>query len=243
MQLVQRPFPASPALPPPLWYVSNGETTVGPVRSDLLMRGVWFDRIPGDCWVREARWREYRALDQVREVASTRRARRLGFDAPRIRRRPPLPEALEGSFAAASDPVEVATLLLNALMDRTGAELGAIHRSHRRYDRPVTTCVRGAGLLDLLERPIERDDPAILVARSGRVVFGKPDDGPLGRRISARLAIEAPVAGVALVPMVQSGQLVAVLELGRSDHAFRRRDVELVRALTHAAVARLSSPF
>src|SRR5690349_12176781 len=60
-------------IPPPLWFVSNGETTVGPVSTNLLLRGIAADRVPNDCMVRERSWRDWRALDSVREVAALRR--------------------------------------------------------------------------------------------------------------------------------------------------------------------------
>ena len=62
-----------PSRPPPLWFVTNGEITVGPVRTDLLQRGVFHGRIPEDCFVRELTWRTWRRLDQIREVRAVQR--------------------------------------------------------------------------------------------------------------------------------------------------------------------------
>src|SRR4029077_19598143 len=53
----------------PLWVVSNGSVEIGPVRTELLVRGVRHGRVPHDCHVREARSDEWRSVDQVREVA------------------------------------------------------------------------------------------------------------------------------------------------------------------------------
>ncbi len=228
---------------PPLWYVSNGETTVGPVRTDLLVRGVWFDRIPPDCQVREARWMAFRAMDQVREVAAARRARSLGFAGPRVRLGAPRSEDLARCFACATDPREVITFLLNEVIERTGAEFGVIHRAVARYGFPVTACVRGPGLVEQLGQAVSVDDPSITLARTGRLVFGAPEDGFIERRIALRLGQPRALRGVALLPVITSGQLVAVLELGRRDHAFRRRDVQIAQALKDAAISRLSSHF
>ena len=42
MQLQEIPKSVFRLEPPPLWYVTNGELTVGPVVTGLLMRGVEF---------------------------------------------------------------------------------------------------------------------------------------------------------------------------------------------------------
>ena len=50
-------------IPPPLWFVTNGENTIGPVSTNLLLRGIAADRVPNDCMVRERTWRDWRTLD------------------------------------------------------------------------------------------------------------------------------------------------------------------------------------
>src|SRR5690242_14827804 len=63
------PISVFKSLPPPLWYVTNGELTVGPVATDLLRRGVEYGRVPEYCQVKATRgaWRE---LMGVREIAA-----------------------------------------------------------------------------------------------------------------------------------------------------------------------------
>src|SRR6185295_3348046 len=58
--------------PPPLWYVTNGEVTVGPVVTNLLKRGVAEGAIPEACSVRRTDG-PWRSLDTVREVAALQR--------------------------------------------------------------------------------------------------------------------------------------------------------------------------
>src|SRR5262245_62176932 len=56
-------------LPPPLWYVSNGDLTVGPVPTSLLVRGVEHGRVPDFCDVTtwEGSWRN---VLSVREISA-----------------------------------------------------------------------------------------------------------------------------------------------------------------------------
>ena len=39
-----------------LWYVTNGESVVGPVDTELLLRGITSSRIPNDCMVIQESW-------------------------------------------------------------------------------------------------------------------------------------------------------------------------------------------
>ena len=55
--------------PPPLWYVTNGDLTVGPVVTGLLLKGVEHGRVPEYCHVRQMRG-DWRKLETVREVAA-----------------------------------------------------------------------------------------------------------------------------------------------------------------------------
>jgi len=83
-------------------------------------------------------------------------------------------------------------------------------------------------------------DPAFTLARSGR---GRLMSGASGERggvqqaVAARLSPGAPLAGVAVLPIMVNGQLCAMLELGRSDHPFRTTDsVELTDFMEQVAV-------
>src|SRR5688572_14062299 len=63
-----------PSKPPPLWFVSNGDVVVGPVTTNLLLRGVAAEKVPSDCVVRERTWGGWRELASIREIAALRRA-------------------------------------------------------------------------------------------------------------------------------------------------------------------------
>src|SRR5688500_5591718 len=55
------------------WLVTNGDTTVGPVHTELLLRGYMGGRIPEHCQVREVSWSAFRPLDRIREIGSLKR--------------------------------------------------------------------------------------------------------------------------------------------------------------------------
>src|SRR5262245_29814228 len=66
-------------LPPPLWFVTNGELTVGPVTTSLLIRGVEHGRVPDECDVAgyDGQWRNVHC---VREIAAL--GNKMGPKAP-----------------------------------------------------------------------------------------------------------------------------------------------------------------
>src|SRR2546423_1895872 len=56
------------------WYVSNGQTVVGPVDTDLLLRGITSARIPGDSMVLQESWACWRDISQTREHSRLQRS-------------------------------------------------------------------------------------------------------------------------------------------------------------------------
>jgi hypothetical protein len=227
--LFDKPRPA----PPPLWFVTNGEHTVGPVRTDLLLRGVAFGRIPEDCLVRELRWTSWRKLEEIREIRTLWIAQALGTPEPVEMARRPTIDASRW-VEPAGDRSEVLLLSLSAAVSLTGATAGICYRE--RNGKPVVSYTRGADAL--LGAPISYRDPAVALAHAGHGTIGEPDAGPVEGAIFDRLGIAA-FGGVAMVPLRHRGSLVAVLELGRADHPFRQRDADVLDALSRAAIARL----
>ena len=69
MQLQEIPKSVFRLEPPPLWYVTNGELTVGPVVTGLLMKGVEYGRVPEYCHVRTYHG-DWRTLHSVREISA-----------------------------------------------------------------------------------------------------------------------------------------------------------------------------
>jgi hypothetical protein len=212
--------------PPPLWFVTNGERTVGPVRTDLLLRGVVHKRIPDDCLVRELRWRSWRRLEQIREVGA------LGGSRPKLE--------LSSWLEPAIDMSEVLLHALHAACLLTGADAGVCHRARGPLGRPVLSYARGAIAHARLGEVLCMRDPSIALAFAGEGTIGEPDDGPVELAILERLGSDA-VAGVAMFPLLYGSELVGVVELGRSDHPFRERDADVFRSLAAAVEARLAA--
>lgn len=239
MQLLSPP--PTPRRPPPLWFVTNGETTVGPVRTDLLLRGVRHQRIPDACLVRELHWGDFRPLFQIREV------RALGDALARdgwVEDLRPFARAPVGAaarlLAQAGDPGEVLHLAMLACVEDTAASFGLVHRFQHPWNPPVTRCAYGLLTHGLLGRPLPVSDLALGAARARRTVVGGPADTSVHRGLALRLASGLfGVAGVAMVPVVSGQQLVAMIELGRSGHAFRQTDVALLERNARLAAARL----
>src|SRR3954469_23844628 len=66
----------------PEWLVCNGGVTVGPVRTDLLLRGVIHGRVPSSAWVRQTGWQNWRELGRIREVSALSRVLERRMDEP-----------------------------------------------------------------------------------------------------------------------------------------------------------------
>jgi hypothetical protein len=218
MQLNCDPF-ARPS--PPQWLVSNGNVTVGPVRTELLLRGVMHGRVPSDSMVREVGWQTWRQVGQIREVCALKRVLERTMDEPS----PKLRGFREGSqaVAEASDVGEALLLALHAAAEATSATVGLAHRVREPLLLPTTSCVFERSP-EVLGEVLPWFDPAFALARSGGVLLGPANGGAVERAISARLSADTPLCGVAMLPIAVGGQLCAMLELGRSDHPFRLSD-------------------
>lgn len=218
MQLNCDPF-ARPS--PPQWLVSNGSITVGPVRTELLLRGVLHGRVPTDSMVREVGWQNWREIGQIREVCALKRVleRTVAEPGPKA---PSLRESA-AAVAEASDFGEALLLALHAAAQATSATVGLAHRVREPLLLPTTSCVFESST-EALGEVLPWFDPAFALARSGGLVLGPAHEGVVERAISARLAGPAPLRGVAMLPITVEGQLCAMLELGRSDHPFRVSD-------------------
>jgi len=224
-----------PNRPPPLWFVTNGELTVGPVRTELLQRGVFHGRIPEDCLVRELTWRTWRRLDQIREVRAVQR--QLGTDAL-VARATSSHADLVARFCLARDAAEVLTLALHECFDATGASFGMLHRAWDDDHRASTTCVRGVGMTGRLGLGVP-EDRAVALARVGGLIVGPPSAGEAERCVAARLGAPEDLGGVAMVPVTLRQHLMAIIELGRVGHPFRASDVQTLERIASAAALTL----
>jgi hypothetical protein len=210
-----------------LWVVSNGDVEIGPVRTELLVRGVSHGRVPTDCRVREAGSDDWRPVDCVREVAGILGQPGSVADFQRAR----------SGFRNASDEPEVLLMLLHGAVHATRATCGLVHRLRPPIDFLVTSYAHG-GLEGSLGQVVHAHDPAYRIARTGQRLIGAPRDGLAERLVATRLGDEH-LAGILMVPVTFGTELLGMLELGRDDREFRASDADELSRLATLAIARL----
>jgi hypothetical protein len=239
MELVPHTVSAKKSKAPPLWYVTDGDVTVGPLRTALLLKGVRAGRIPDECRVREARWHDWRRLEQVREIRAVFRSQEVASAARRW-------DVLEHAtgvhrlLACAFDPREALLFGLHAATQRTGAELGCVHRVVDPLKPLVTSCVHGPGLTHRLGLELPVTDLLLGAARARRTVIGVPEASAVHRAGAERLgAGVAVLKGIAMCPIQHRSELFAMIELGRADHPFRAEDEVMLRDVATAIAVRL----
>jgi hypothetical protein len=198
-------------------------------------------RVPSDSMIREVGWQTWRELGQIREVRALQRVLDRRVDEPSADARG-LREGAQ-AVAAATDAGEALLIALQVAAQATSATVAIGHRVREPLLLPTTSCVFECPL-ELLGEVLPWFDPAFALARSGGLVLGPAQAGPVERAIDARLGRSASLRGVAMLPVTANGKLLAMLELGRSDHAFRLSDaVELgdFAVSVGAALSRLSA--
>lgn len=205
----------------PEWLVSNGTVTVGPVGTELLLRGVMHGKVPSTSWVRQTGWPSWREVGKIREVSALHRVLERNVEQlePSTLR-----ESAEALFQA-HDAGEALLIALHAAARATSATVGLAHRLREPLFLPTTTCAFGAAS-ERLGEVLPWFDPAFAFARTGysRLLSGSGSAGSLEHASSTRLSPSEPLQGLALLPIWVSGRLYAFFELGRSDHPFRDSD-------------------
>ncbi|MES1175921.1 MAG: hypothetical protein ABUL62_16490 [Myxococcales bacterium] len=213
--------------PPPQWLVSNGNVTVGPVGTDLLLRGVMHGRVPSTSLVRQPSWEHWREVGKIREVSALKRVLERSFDDVPLES-----STLHDSAAAvaqATDLGEALLIALHAAARATSATVGLAHRVREPLLLPTTSCAFADSFEaapECLGEVLPWYDPAFTLARAGRVRLLRVSERPKGveRVLCERLSPTAPLKGVAMLPILVEGKLHAMLELGRSDRPFRASD-------------------
>jgi hypothetical protein len=206
------------AATPARWYVTNGDTVVGPVGTDLLLKGITNARIPDDCMVMQESWSEWRSLFEIRELSA------IG----------PVPCWTEGSVASsvrvpeelvekARDAGEALLFAMHAAVTAVRATAALVHRIREPFVGLVTSSAHAID--DQLGQVIPRLDPVLELAKARRILIGSPEEGPAERAIARRFsACKGEIRGVAMVPVFDGDTLLAMLELARTDHPFRTSD-------------------
>jgi hypothetical protein len=214
------------------WLVQNAGVTVGPVPMELLLRGVLSERIPKSSRVRELSWSTFRALDQIREV----RALRTRLASASYERPPSLWDV--AVQLAETEPSDVWMVSLQLAARATRASVGLVHRLRAPLFLPTASTSLGVDAGRLGE-VVPFADPAFAAAREGSLVIGSAKAGAAERAIASRLG---PVRGVAMLPVTAQGRLLALIELGRTDHEFRASDAEGLALLARAVGERATAP-
>jgi hypothetical protein len=220
---------SSDNLQSPRWLVTNGSTTIGPVHTELLLRGYMGGRIPEHCQIREVRWGVWRPLDGIREIGSLKR--RLARDAER-------PLNLREAASRLPTTRDVGDLLTRALalaVQTLDANAGLVHRYRSPLSLPVTSSVYGVPA-ERLGEVLAATDPSYLLALRGRGLCGGPHLGVTERLVAERLQHDGPLSSVLMTPVIAAGRLVALIELGRTGHGFRMDDADdLAEFAAHVA--------
>jgi hypothetical protein len=145
-----------------------------------------------------------------------------------------------GVLSSATDLEDALLLSLSTAVAAANADAGLLHCERRELGAVVTSYAHGAATEDLLGARLPADDPSVLAARAGCTVLGEPHLGDVGRYVAGRLSPSlGSVRGVAMVPVVVFGALVAMLELGRTQTPFRAREIARVEDVVEALTARI----
>jgi hypothetical protein len=215
--------------PPPLWYVTNGQRTVGPVFTGLLIRGVEQGQVPEYCRV-TADCTRWRSLDSVREIAARKRPAASAAEAAEAFRE------LERPPERVRDEEELCHQVTRLAMLVTGAESGMFHLRNRAEHRLSTRAVLGPLPAGCLNDPLPEGDLLLRCARLGRPVMGPPY-GRAEDALALRFAESAGgVGGAAMLPIFVGSSLAAMLELSRPGHAFRRSDLQRAERIAQRAL-------
>ncbi len=229
------------------WYVTNGDRWVGPVDTGLLMRGVAAGKVSPECMVWRKAWSGWRSLSSVREFGVLTRARAArGPEWCPSEAWTPAPNhaaalAKAGTWiAAATDEREMVTMALQAVVEQTRSAAGLAHRPKGALGGLVTSAVSGSAMMSRLGAEVKPTDAAVRAARFGATVIERPGHSRQGVATMERMeALPDAVRGVALAPLYAGPRLLAVLELAKTDHAFRASDRAFLRAVMRAATTRI----
>ncbi|HVU01440.1 MAG TPA: hypothetical protein VHE30_06795 [Polyangiaceae bacterium] len=143
-------------------------------------------------------------------------------------------------MASAKTLEDALLLMLSTAVAAAKGDAGLLHRARPELGAVVTSYAQGPGSEALLGARLAPEDPALLAAEAGRTILGEPQLGDAGRYIAGRLSpCMGVVRGVAMVPVVVFGKLIALVELGRSQTPFRAREIARVEDVVEALSARM----
>jgi hypothetical protein len=226
MQLHQIPQSVFLPQPPPLWYVSDGERSVGPVVTGQLVHRVQAGQMPDCCHVRLPRGR-WRGLSLVREISA--------FKRPVLR---PSKASVREAFLELSyqtgcirDEDEFFHELTDSVRVTVGGESAMLHCVQPSTHAMVTRSIVGPMPTDRLGYALPGEDAVLQVARLNRPVTGPPY-GVAEDALAMRFAFtRGGVGAAAMIPISIHGTVSMMLEIARPGHAFRRADLQQAERL------------
>ncbi len=213
------------------WFVTDGQGVVGPLETSLVLRGLYAGKIHEGCSIWKDPWKSWRPLSTMREVSVLESPTgRTATDRAR--------DWVEG----ASDAREVVSFALQAIASETRATVALAHKATGFGGLFETRSVVSERAVDLLGTTVAADDAAMRVGKLCQMTIDSPRFSEAGRATMARLReMWIPVAGTALTPIFNGTKLVAVLELAKSNRAFRRSDRAFMRDVARMASRRLAA--
>ncbi len=224
--------------PPPLWLVTDGDVTVGPVNTTLLVRGVLEGSVWDGFYVRDTRGPAWRAVHTVREV---RAMNQLIYR----KKKPALPHGqatLETLLGLSDDPREIMRIGLELAATRLSADFGLLHCFDDPRKPPVTRFEIGQGPSSRIGDRLTSNDPTARIAKARCLALGEPRGTAELRLAARRLGGDFErVRGVAVAPLAASRGVVGMIELGRADHVFRATDGIILREVAASVVGRLEA--
>lgn len=214
--------------PPPLWWVTNGDVTVGPCNTSLLVRGIRSGKVPQHCYVRDTRSVVWRRVTEVREV------RAVGcWDAPVSNEL----AGLETLLRLTRDEEEALHLALEVASRKTHAVVGVAHWFENPRHPPITRFVRGNTTAQIGSQ-LSLGDPVTLMARNRSIAVGRgATTEPLTGSATRLFGRPDHVGGIAVLPIFGRRGIAGIVELGKDDLPFRSSD----RGLLHMVAQSVSS--
>lgn len=147
-----------------------------------------------------------------------------------------------GVLQSAQDLEQALLLALSTSVAAAAAHVGFLHMVRADLGATVTTFAHGPDSEVLLGERLALDDPALRAAQAGHTVMGEPRLGEAGRYIAGRMARCLPgPRGVAMVPVMVSGYMAAMIELGRASRPFRALEIARVEEVAEELSKRVQS--
>ncbi|MFO0617877.1 MAG: hypothetical protein U0414_35125 [Polyangiaceae bacterium] len=230
------PMGARPVAPP-LWLVSEGGRTAGPLSTEHLVeharhglsRSVHARPRARAAWRRLGELREVRLLDET----AFERSKRLGATRSL---------AEEALLRLSDDPKETLALGLRVAAQRLGAEFGFVHRFEPDRATPVTRIAWGTGAAGRIGAPVLERDELAKAARARLLAVGDAREHHAFHVAASRLGGSAgEVIGVAMAPVFVGARIAAMIEIGRTERAFRASDARALGAILRVVEARLAA--